>query len=261
MKALLASRRDVPSPHRKVKGLYSGTRTMMNDWYEASMIVIEDRSPTESGADMIFPVGVTLTVDGIRTVTALPETKDVAAYMDALPAEDLFRPETAEALLARLADRLTAWGYEAEIAVSTVYQLTDRQQVERRRILASSEPLLPDHGYENLTDCEPDPLGEGLLCFGTVMDGKILSAASENPHAEGDSVIDVGVETAEGYEGRGYAASNIAALAYYLLDPGVTVTYIVEDDNAPSRRVAEKVGFIPATRELRVVAWRKENEE
>jgi len=34
------------------------------------------------------------------------------------------------------------------------------------------------------------------------------------------------------------------------------VTYIAEDDNLPSRRVAEKVGFIPHTRELRVVAYK-----
>jgi len=224
------------------------------------MIVLEDNTPLAEGFDMLFPVGVTLTADGTRTVTALPEVEDVAVYLDTLPAEELFAPETGETLLARLADRLSAWGYEAEVTTSTVYQLTDRQQVERRVILPSSEPLMPDHGYENLTDCEPDPLSEGLLCFGTVEDGKILSAASENPHAEDDVVIDIGVETAEGHEGKGYAASNVAALAYYLLDPGVTVTYIVEDDNLPSRRVAEKVGFTPSTRELRVVAWKEENE-
>lgn len=224
------------------------------------MIVFEDNTPLTEGFDMLFPVGVTLTVDGVRTVTALSEAEDVAVYLDTLPIEELFATETGEALLSRLAERLTEWGYEAEVATSTVYQLTDRQQVERRVILPSSEPLMPDHGYENLTACEPDPLGEGLLCFGTVEDGKILSAASENPHAEDDTVIDVGVETAEGHEGKGYAASNVAALAYYLLDPGVTVTYIVEDDNLPSRRVAEKVGFTPSTRELRVVAWKEENE-
>ncbi len=222
------------------------------------MIVLEDNTPLTEGFDMLFPVGVTLTADGTRTVTALPEAEDVAVYLDSLPAEDLFAPETTEAILARLAERLAAWGYEAEVTTSTVYHLTDRQQVNRRAILPSSEALMPDHGYENLTDCEPDPLGEGLLCFGTVTDGKILSAASENPHAEDDTVIDVGVETAEGHEGNGYAASNVAALAYYLLDPGVTVTYIAEDDNLPSHRVAEKVGFTPSTRELRVVAWRGE---
>jgi len=220
------------------------------------MIEFVDNTPLTEGFDMLFPVGVTLTAEGIRTVTAFQECRDAAEYLDGIPAEDLFAPATQEALLAMLAERLATWGYEAETATTTVYHLTDRQQIDRRVILPSSEPLMPDHGYENLTDCEPDPLGEGLLCFGTVADGRILSAASENPHAEGDTVVDVGVETAEGYEGKGYAASNVAALAYYLLDPGVTVTYIAEDDNLPSRRVAEKVGFIPHTRELRVVAYK-----
>ena len=220
------------------------------------MIVYEEETPLTEGFDPIFPIGVTLTAEGDRTVTAFPSCRDVAEYLDGLPAEALFTDDTGEALLSMLREHLTAWGYEAEIAFSTVYHLTDRQQIDRRVILPSSEPLMPDHGYENLTDCEPDPLGEGLLCFGTVEDGKILSAASENPHEGGDTVIDVGVETAEGHEGKGYAASNVAALAYYLLDPGVTVTYIVEDDNLPSRRVAEKVGFLPHTRELRVVAYR-----
>ena len=224
------------------------------------MVIFDDNTPLTEGFDMLFPVGVTLTADGNRTVTAFPETEDVASYLDALPAEELFTTKTATAVLTRLADRLAAWGYEAEVATSTVYHLTDRQQVNRRVILPSTEPLMPDHGYENLTECQPDPLGEGLLCFGTVEDGRILSAASENPHAEDDVVIDIGVETAEGHEGKGYAASNVAALAYYLLDPGVTVTYIAEDDNLPSRRVAEKVGFLPSTRELRVVAWREEDE-
>ena len=222
------------------------------------MVILDDNTPLVEGFDMVFPVGVMLTADGNRTVTAFPEAEDVADYLDTLPVEELFSAETAEALLGMLKVRLAAWGYEAEVAISTVYHLTDRQQVNRRVILPSTEALMPHHGFRNLTDCEPDPLGEGLLCFGTVEDGKILSVASENPHDEDDTVIDVGVETAEGFEGKGFAASNVAALAYYLLDPGVTVTYIVEDDNLPSRRVAEKVGFTPSTRELRVVAWRGE---
>ena len=73
-----------------------------------------------------------------------------------------------------------------------------------------------------------------------------------------DTVIDIGVETAEGNERHGYAASNVASLAYYLLDPGVTVTYIAETNNPASMRVAEKVGFRPTAKELRLVGYRKE---
>ena len=36
------------------------------------MIVFEDNTPLTEGFDMLFPVGVTLTADGVRTVTALP---------------------------------------------------------------------------------------------------------------------------------------------------------------------------------------------
>lgn len=48
-----------------------------------------------------------------------------------------------------------------------------------------------------------------------------------------------------------------ASLAYYLLDPGMKVTYIAEDDNIASVKIAEKVGFTPGTRELRVVCRKR----
>jgi hypothetical protein len=225
------------------------------------MIVYEEETPLTEGFEPIFPVGVTLTAEGDRTVTAFPSCRDAAEYLDALPAEELFTSATQEALLAMLDERLAAWGYCGITVPSTAYRLTDRQQINRNVLLPSSEVLLPDHGYENLTDCDPSNfIREDTLCFGTVIDGKILSGAAENPHAEGDTVIDIGVETAEGYEGNGYAASNVAALSYYLLDPGMTVTYTAIDYNKPSCRVAEKVGFTPHTRELRVVAWKREDD-
>ncbi len=219
------------------------------------MIVWEDEG-LFSGEELLLPVGLTLTADRKRTVTAFPSFREAAFYLDSLPDEELFTEPTKRALLGLLPSALTERGYDAEVVFATEYILRAREEVCRSLILPSTEPLLPGHGYENLTDCEPDPLGEGLLCFGTVLEGRIVSAASENPHSPDDRVIDIGVETAAGHTGQGFAASNTAALAYYLLDPGVSVTYIVEDDNAASRRVAEKVGFRINTRELRVVSGR-----
>ena len=222
------------------------------------MIVWEEEAALRAHEDLILPLGVIQKTGEPPCVTADPAFGEEALWLDSLPEGQLFTAETADALLQRIAGKLTALGYEGEVAETTVYRLSERAAVNRTCIREYSEPLMPDHPYRNQTDCEPDPLGDGLLCFGTVIDGVILSAASENPHDEGDTVIDIGVETAPDYEGRGFAASNVAALAYYLLDPGITVTYIVEDNNPASKRVAEKVGFLPYAKELRVVGWRGE---
>lgn len=205
----------------------------------------------------MLPLGLTLSTDGVRTVTTFDETRDAAEYLDALPEDEIFTEKTKKHLISLLEDRMAGFGYDTEIVFATEYVLESRPDVDRSVIRTDTEPLLPEHGYDNLTECEPDPLGEGLLCFGTVIDGKIVSAAAENPHSPDDTVIDIGVETADGHTGNGYGASNTASLAYYLLDPGMKVTYIAEDDNIASVKIAEKVGFTPGTRELRVVCRKR----
>ncbi len=220
------------------------------------MITIEE-SGFKRGDELVFPLGLTLSADKGKTVTACPEAKDAAEYLEGLDEAEIFTENTKSVLSGMLFERFSELGYDTEIVFSTEFILKSRDKVARSLILPSSEPLLPENQYENLTDCQPDPLGEGLLCFGTVIDGRIVSAAAENPHFSDDGVVDIGVETAEGYEGNGYAASNVASLAYYLLDPGVFVTYIADDENRASLRVAEKVGFTPETKELRVICCLK----
>lgn len=220
-------------------------------------ITCEDDLPLFEGDELILPLGIVIGEDQTPSITCYPAFRDVAEEIAALPSDILTKKETLAELLSRCLPRLSALGYQAEWHITTVYSLDRREDVKKECLRADTEPLLPDHPYQNLTDCEPDPLGEGLLCFGTVCDGKILSAASENPHEEGETIVDVGVETAEGYEKNGYAAANVAALAYYLLDPGIRVTYLAEDDNPASHRVAEKVGFRPTGKELRLVGYKE----
>lgn len=217
------------------------------------MIITDPGYPLAGKFDPILPLGLTLTADGERTVTTFDETREAAEYLDSLPADEIFTEKTKNRLVALLSDRMAALGYDTEVVFATEYVLDDRLKVDRSVIRTDTDPLMPEHGLENLTDCEPDPLGEGLLCFGTVIDGRIVSAAAENPHSPDDTVIDIGVETADGHTGNGYGASNVASLAYYLLDPEMKVTYIAEDNNPASVKIAEKVGFAPGTRELRVV--------
>ncbi len=222
------------------------------------MIIKETSFGFLENFDVVLPLGLTLSPDGERTVTTFDETLDAGELLEALPSEEIFTEKTKEALTELLAERFSELGYDMRVVFATEFRISDREKVNKRLILPSTEPLLPENDYENLTECEPDPLDEGLLCFGSVIDGRIVSAASENPHDPDDTVIDIGVETNEAYENRGLAASNTASLAYYLLDPGITVTYIAENDNVPSLRVAEKVGFEPNIRELRIVCEAKE---
>ena len=219
------------------------------------MIVWEEEQPLLEGEELVFPLGLVLS-KGERSITAYPSFAKEAELLASLSEDSLFSEETATLLIERVSSRLAPLGYGVELHTATAFSLTHREAVRREVIGPETEALLPDMPYENLTDCQPDPLNEGYLCFGTVLDGRVVSAAAENPHATDDTVIDIGVETASGYEGNGYAASNIAALAYYLLDPGMTVTYIAEDNNPASLRVAEKVGFTPTEKELRLLAYR-----
>ncbi len=103
-------------------------------------------------------------------------------------------------------------------------------------------------GLENLTEYDFDAMTEfGHICFAAVLDGKIVSAACTNyPCYEDDEEnrngVEIGVETAADYRGRGFAASNAAALAGYLAERGFPALYECEADNLPSRAVIEKLG-------------------
>ena len=72
--------------------------------------------------------------------------------------------------------------------------------------------------------------------FVTMIDGNIVSFAEEN-------MGEIGVETISEYQNKGYAASNVAALAKYLTDSNIKVSYYCDRYNIASQRIAEKVGF------------------
>ena len=211
------------------------------------MIRWKERDPDAKDMGFDTPIGAVLGEDGVLTVLSWRETADVAGWLESLSCAELFSEETAAALRRRLSPLAAAEGAELSLSSAVTYRLTDPARVNRGVILPSTRLFSPGDGWENLTECQPDPLGTGQLCFATVLDGRVVSAASENPSL-GD-VVDVGVETAAPYENRGFAASNVAALAAALLEKGSAVTYTVEDDNPVSRRVAEKVGFSVLSRD------------
>lgn len=221
-------------------------------------IRIEDDRPLKEREDVVFPLRVVLSCDsGDITLYAMKEFEFAAGKLDGVTADKLFADDTREYVSSMINEAADTYGYDSEVVLCTEYALEKREQVNKSLILDSTEALMSDCGYNNMTECVPDPNNEGLLCFGTVIDGEIVSSAVENPHHPDDNVIDIAVETCEECRGKGYGASNVAALSYYLLDPDIMVTYTTEDTNIQSVRLAEKVGFTKCQRVLVAAMYKK----
>ena len=207
------------------------------------MMFIDKSRALSGGEDIIEIFHAEFSESGLR-IEVCPELADKIEPFSELSEEEFFSEENTDKLVDLFDTVMYPLGYEIRYGRNYHYAINRRESVNKSLILDSSQVLLPDNTFENLTDLTPDELELGFLCFATVEDGKIVSIASENPHHEDAKRIDIGVETARGYEGLGYGSSNVASLTYYLLDTGITVTYTVDDQNVPSIKLAERVGFV-----------------
>ncbi len=98
---------------------------------------------------------------------------------------------------------------------------------------------------------EGSPCLSGLLLdldpawptFVTVVDGIIVSAARTNEYDPDESAPEITVETAVEYRGKGYGASNVAALARWLVQRDEFPQYVCSRYNFASAKVAQRAGF------------------
>jgi GNAT superfamily N-acetyltransferase len=109
---------------------------------------------------------------------------------------------------------------------------------------------------EDLLTAAPPPVGpadprtartilrEGV-CAAAVIDGRIVSRVHAYPalprHAE------LGAATSEPFRGRGLNTACASLVIEELLSRRVTPVWSTGENNAASRRVAEKLGFVPTT--------------
>lgn len=226
------------------------------------MLRREDDFPLREGFDLVIPIGITHVFGSEPVITYYDAAKDIALWLDSLPCEVLFSEKVISELEARISSlgELSdhAFGDNDDGKSSYLFRLDSKDNLNKELILESTVLLLEDDTRENMTDC--DLYQSGLACFGTVIDGRIVSAAAENPlfgEADDGNVIDIGVETADVYKGNGYGASNTAALAEYLLDRGKKVSYIAGEGNIASIKIAEKVGFAVYGREYQCAMYKK----
>lgn len=75
-----------------------------------------------------------------------------------------------------------------------------------------------------------------------VLEGRNVAAWAFSA-AMSSSEIDIGVETAEDYRGRGFAAAAAKMMIKYAFDVGKSPVWACHCNNAASKRLAEKIGF------------------
>jgi len=110
--------------------------------------------------------------------------------------------------------------------------------------------VAPAEGLSLPTHCFPD----GIV-YGFVEDRRVVSVAYA--HRSGimeDQVVDIGVETAEGYRRKGYAKTVVSAVTAHMVQAGGQALYACSPRNFASIATARSVGYELYGRRIHVPA-------
>lgn len=215
------------------------------------MIRFEDDFPIENRFEVIIPISFSLR-GGEISIEAYECVRGIAEEFEQKFGSDPFSADALAWLDSHLRPFCAENGYEPENAADVMYEYLYEgdKRAEPDVILPSSVMLQSDHRFESALECDidlgEDPFGEypfEYVGFGTVIDGVIVSVCSENPQFADENETEVGVETHPDHRGRGYAASNLAALCDHLAKRGQKVWYKCEKSNLASQNVAKKAGL------------------
>ncbi len=121
---------------------------------------------------------------------------------------------------------------------------------EMNRLAASEGDAHLREAYEEMLRgslAHPEDWGWYALWMIVRKDGSHIGNLSFKGVPE-DGIVELGYGIAEEYRGLGYATEAVETILAWAFDqPGVTsVAAETEQDNAASRRVLEKCGFVPA---------------
>lgn len=111
-----------------------------------------------------------------------------------------------------------------------------RLRLEDLSLLESAPREFQGHGY----DTPRGLLKEGVVACG-IVSGKIVSIAHTAGHTK--KFADIGVITREDWRNKGLASAAASIVAEVLQEKGITPVWSAGDDNLPSVRIAQKLGF------------------
>ena len=110
----------------------------------------------------------------------------------------------------------------------------------------------PSGEFHNALGELDDPTDEGFRCGLALMDGG-RPAAVAGGWDDCDGLIEIGVDVARDYRGRGLGVAVVSAMARLIADRGDIPTYYCGPTNVRSHRNALACGFVPVASAARAV--------
>ena len=197
---------------------------------------VDTRGMLLSGDARVFGDGLVCRGDLIG-VAAVPREEDLGEAIDAAPesVEVLVQKEHVEGVAALLPD----W-HRTRGVVHTMPGKFDVRTVSNVKLLDANTPLghLPKRLREELERAmETGP----VVC--TFDDRRAVSFCYAPIRTE--KHWDVSIDTVPEYRRRGHAGRAATAMILHMFGMGKRPVWVALEPNAPSRRLAEKLGFVP----------------
>lgn len=233
---------------------------------ERIYITLEDDDAlfSEENPPAIVPVVISSGRYGIEGELYFGVYPEIASFIEKNQGE-LFEDETLLTLNEIVSPYLIEKGYVREKQGTLRWYHSfagyDKRKINTDLVQNTTKKLSPKH-IKNETTFDLDELREFKLpAYVTVIDKTVVSIATVNPYSKGQRMLEITSETAPNYRKNGYAASNVAALASYLLRHGYKVAYCCSRYNRGSVKIARKVGLTHEGRFYAIDAYRKDTME
>lgn len=231
------------------------------------MLVHEDpvleKAAMEGELCIAVPVSVYKPECGECVITAYENVWDICDAHEKKYGDDILSEESVKGLFAAVAPVAEGMGYSADVKESRIIR-EYRARGERLPSFDCDENVVTVgdtaevEGLECLLlhDPEPDPDDEEDVCTVIIKDGRIVALAGINDIADDDSV-EIFVETAKDFRGRGYGTAVTAALVNHLARIGYNTAFNCAESNKASSAIAEKLGMTLEGRRYSLVCYGK----
>lgn len=243
------------------------------------MIRLEDiefeKSIIDEHYHIAVPMQITVFADGRRDLLVYSFCRELAGEFEKT-FDDLLSAEALSWLAKKLAPVMESLDYDSKEMMMhshREYRLTPAQ-LDRLAAPAHQAELLTvltDADRETEAELELDAFemdGTNPDDAMTVIreNGRIVCFAAVNDIIENDTTggldwIELNVECGEAWRKRGYGAACVTALTRYYLEKGKGVKYLCDEDNIPSIRTAERVGYSLYSRVVPMVYYTRETDE